>query len=76
MACILRPKCNFLNGYFRCLLPLETVDVDVKIKTMRGVHMFKRDRTMKVIKYNLWSTKLCPYHSLIQKMKDLPKIGR
>ena len=69
MTCILRPKCNFLNRYFRCLLPLETVDIEVKVKMMRGIHMFRRDKTSQVIKYNPWSTRLHPYPSLIQKMK-------
>ena len=32
MASILKPKCNFLHRYIRCLLPLETVDVEVKVK--------------------------------------------
>ena len=36
---------------------------------MRGIHIFRRDRTTQVISCNLWSTKLCPYPSLIQKMK-------
>ena len=36
MACILKPKCNFLHGYFRCLLPLETEGVGVKVKTIKG----------------------------------------
>ena len=70
MACILRPECNFLNGYFRCLLPLETVVVEVKAKMMRGIHTFKRDRTTKVISCNPSSTRLHPYPSLIQKMKS------
>ena len=69
MAFILRPECNFLNRYFRCLLPLETVDIEVKVKAMIGIHMCRRDRTSQVIKYNPWSTRLCPYPSLIQKMK-------
>ena len=69
MACILRPECNFLTGYFRCLLPLETVDVEVKVKMMRGIHTFRRDRTSQIIKCNPWSTKLHPYHSLIWKLK-------
>ena len=30
MACILMPDCNFMHGYFRWLLPEETVDVEVK----------------------------------------------
>ena len=69
MACILRPECNFLNGYFRCLLSVEMVDIDIKVKTMQGIHMFWRDRTSQIIKCNPWSTRLHPYPSLIQKMK-------
>ena len=69
MACILRPECNFLNRYFRCLLPLETVDVEVKVKMIRGIHTFRRDRMSQIIKCNPWSTKLHPYPSLFQKIK-------
>ena len=69
MINILKPKCNFLNGYFRCLLPSETMDVEVKVKMMRRIHMFRRDRTTQVISCNPWSTRLHPYPSLIQRMK-------
>ena len=69
MACILRPECNFLNGYFRCLLPVETVVVEVKVKMMQGIHMFQRERTSQIIKCNPWSTRIHPYPSLIQNMQ-------
>ena len=69
MACILHPECNFLHGYFRSQLPVEMVNVEVKVKTMQDIHTFRRERTSQVIKCNPWSTKLCPYPSLIQKMK-------
>ena len=69
MACILHPECNFLHGYFRCQLPKETVDVEVKVKTMQGIHTFRRDRTSQVIKSNPSSTRLHPYPSLIERMK-------
>ena len=69
MVCILHLECNFLPRYFRCQLPVETVDVEGKIKTMQGIHMLRRDRTSQVIKCNPWSTRLCPYTSLTQKMK-------
>ena len=69
MACILNPECNFFYGYFRCLLPIETMDVKVKIKMMRGIHTFRRDWTTEVISCNPWSLRLCPYPSLIRKMK-------
>ena len=74
MACILCPECNFLHGDFRCQLPVEMVDVEVKVKTMQGIHMFRRDRTSKVINCNPWSKKLDPYLCLIQKMKTYLKL--
>ena len=69
MACILKPECNYLHGYFRCLLPLETVDVEVKVKKMTGITMFRRGRNTQFILCNPWSTRLYPYPSLIRKMK-------
>ena len=69
IACICKPECNFLHGYFRCLLPIETMDVEVKIKIMRGIHTFRRDQTTQAISCISWSTRLCLYPSLIRKMK-------
>ena len=69
MACILQPKCNFLHGYFRCHLPIEAVDIEVKITSMKGMHVFRRDRTSQLIKCTPWSTRLCPYHTIIKKMR-------
>ena len=63
MACILKPKCNFLHGYFKCLLIIETVDMEMKVKTMRGIHTFMRHCTTQVISCNPWSPRLCPYPS-------------
>ena len=68
MACLLHPKCNFLHGYFKCL-PVETVDMELKEKMMQGIHTFRWDRTYQVIKCNPRSTRLCPYPSLVRRMK-------
>ena len=69
MACLLQPECNFLHGYFRCELPVEVVDVKVKITSMQGTHIFQRDRTTQLIKCTLRSTRLCPHPTIIKKMK-------
>ena len=69
MACVLKPECNFLHGYFTYFLPVETMDVEVKIKTMKGIHMFWRDRTTQVISCNPWSSRVGLYPSLIRKMR-------
>ena len=62
-------RMQLLHGYFRCQLPVEMVDMEVKVKTMQGIYTFRRDRTSQVIKCNPWSTKLHPYPSLIWKLK-------
>ena len=60
MACILQPECNFLHGYFRCRLPVEVVDMEMKITSMQGTHIFRRDRTTQLIKCTPWSPGLWP----------------
>ena len=74
MACILQPKCNFLHGYFRCRLPVEVVDIEVKITSMQGTHIFRRDRTTQLIKCTLWSSRLCPHPTIIKKKRKFLEI--
>ena len=69
MACILQPKCNFLHGFFQCRLLVETVDIEVRITLMQGMHTFRRDRMCQLIKCNLWNTRLCPHPTIIKKMR-------
>ena len=52
-------------------VPIETVDIKVKIKMMRGIHTFRRDRTTQVISCNPWSTRLHPCPSLIKKNESI-----
>ena len=74
MACLLQPECNFLHGYFRCWLPVEVVDVEVKITSMQGMHIFQRDRTTQLIKCTLWNTRFCPHPTIIKKMKTFLEV--
>ena len=69
MACLLQAECNFLHGYFRCQLLVEVVDMEVKITSMQGTHIFQRDRTTQLIKCTPWNTRLCPHPTIIKKMK-------
>ena len=66
MAYNLMPQCNFVHGYFSCLLPEETINVEVKVKTMKGIHTFRRDCTTQIIS---WSPRLHPYPSLVKRMQ-------
>ena len=72
MACLLQPECSFLHGFFRCKLPVEVVDVEVKVTSMQGMHIFRRDRTTQLIKCTTWTTKLSPACHHCQKDANLP----
>ena len=74
MAGLLQPECNFLHGYFRCWLPVEVVDMEVKVTSMQGMHIFRRNRTMQLIKCTLWNTRLCPHPTIIKKMKTFLEV--
>ena len=58
MACQLQPECNIFHGYFKCKLPVEVVDMEVKIMSMQGTHLYKRDRTTQVTKCLLWTNNI------------------
>ena len=62
MACLLEPECNFLHGYFRCRLLVEVVDVEVKIMSMQGTHIFRQD----------WTTQLSIDQVYTMEHKALP----
>ena len=71
MACLLQPEYNFWHGYFRFWLPVEVVDEEVKITSMQGTHIFRRDKTMKLIKCTPWNTRLHPHPTIIKEMKTV-----
>ena len=68
------PECNFLHGFFRCKLPVEVVDIEVKITSMQGMHIFRKDRMTQVIWCTPWSTRLCLHPTIIKKMKTFLEV--
>ena len=74
MACQLQPECNFLHGFFKCKLLMEVVDVEVKVMSMQGTHLYKRDRTTQVTKCVPWTNNICPHPNIIKKMKTFLEV--
>ena len=74
MACLLQPECNFLHGYFRCKLPVEVVDVEVKIKSMQGMHIFRRDRMTQLVRCVPWTPNLCPHLNMVKKKRTFLEV--
>ena len=69
MACVLMPQCNFLYRYFQCQLLEDTIDMEVTIQTMKGIHTFKRIHSTQIISCRPSTSWLCPYQSLARKIK-------
>ena len=74
MACLLQPECHFLHGYFRCILSVEVVDVEVKIMSMQETHIFRRDRMTELVRCMLWTPNLCLHPNMVTKMRTFLKV--
>ena len=74
MASLLQPEYNFLHSFFRCKLPVEVVDMEVKITSMQGTHIFRRDRMTQLIKCTPWSMRLHLHPTIIKKMKTFLEV--
>ena len=74
MACQLQPECNFLHRFFKCKLPVEVVDVEVKVMSMQGTHLYKRDWTMQVTKCVPSTNNIHPHPNIIKKMKTFLEV--
>ena len=74
MVCLLQPECTFLHSFFRYKFPVEVVDMELKITSMQGTHILRRDRTTQLIKCTPLSTRLHQHPTIIKKMKTFLEI--
>ena len=66
----LAAKCDLIFGILTCNLPQDTIDVDLKVHTLLGIHTYKKDRNTQVIKCSPWGTEVKPFPSLQRKMME------
>ena len=70
MACKLSTQCDLILWILKCALPEDTIDVDLKFHTLRGIHTFRKDSRTQIIKCSPWGTEVKPYPSLKKKMVE------
>ena len=75
MACLLQPECNFLHRYFRCKLPVEVVDMEVKVTSMQETHIFRRDQTTQLVRCVPLTPNLHLHLNMIKKMKTFLEVA-
>ena len=66
MAREISPVCNCISGFIRTCLLTDMVDVDLTIRTIKGIYMYCKDHTMEL---TLWSKSVTPFPSLRQKIQ-------
>ena len=69
MACKLNSQCNFICGFFECNLPEDTIDVEVTVRTPKGVHNFRRDHATQSSMCSPWGLQVKPFPLLVRKME-------
>ena len=54
MAQSLNSRCDFLDGYFSCNLPVDTVHLVVCIETKCGKYTLKGNKVKRTERYRPW----------------------
>ena len=65
MAKEMNVSCDFVEHQLNCVLPANTMDVLLKVRTKSGEHTFR------TLKYRRWNNKLRPFHSLKRRVADI-----
>ena len=73
MACELLMQCDLIIGILKCTLHGDTIDVDLKVHTLQGIHTYRKDRSMQVMKCSPWGPEVQPFPSLKKKMVEFMK---
>ena len=69
MMCDLLSQCNFLYGFFNCQLPEDTIDIEVTVRTLKGINTYRGKCTSQKSTCSPWSPQVRPFSSLICKME-------
>ena len=71
MAKEMNVTCDFLEHNLTCVLPENTMDVLLKVRTRSGEHTFREDIYMRTLKYRRWNNELRPFCSLKERVANM-----
>ena len=64
MAREISPICNFIFGSIWTGLPMDTVDVELTVRMVKGIYTYRKDHTAKSTMFLPWSRTIIPFPSL------------
>ena len=69
MAREISPICNFIFGLICTGLLTDTVDVELMIRMVKGIYMYRKDHTAESMVFSPWSRTVIPFPSLCKKIE-------
>ena len=69
MACDLKPTCDFIFGFLLCTLPMVTIDIELTVRTIQGIHMYRKDQISKQVTCSPSNRLMKPFLSLQKKIE-------
>ena len=63
------PQCNFLYGFFHFNLLEDTIDVEITMKALKGIHTFRKDHSAQTLVCSPWGSHNESFPSLPRKME-------
>ena len=64
-----REICNFIFRSIQTGLLTDTVDLDLTIRMVKGIYMYRKDHTAKSTVFSPWSRTIIPFPSLCKKIQ-------
>ena len=71
MAKEMNVSCDFIEKKLECVLPDNTMDILLKVRTRSGEHTFREDVYTRTLKYRKWNNQLRPFRSLKRRVADI-----
>ena len=53
--------CDFIFGSIHTGLPMDTVDVELMIRMVKGIYMYRKDHTAESMVFSPWSRTVIPF---------------
>ena len=69
MAREISPICNFIFGSIQTGLPTDMVDVELTIRTVKGICIYRKDHMAESMVFLPWSRTVIPFPSLCKKIQ-------
>ena len=69
MARKISPVCDFIFRSIHTGLPMDTVDMELMIRMVKGIYMYRKDHTAESMVFSPWSRTVILFPSLHKKIQ-------